>query len=64
MKFESKVLTKSRGKPTMSDEKYAADSKIERPLEKDVEKKLDATQLEPFGNEDTAEVKYRTMKWW
>ncbi|KAI2730188.1 hypothetical protein CBS147332_2040 [Penicillium roqueforti] len=48
----------------MLDEKYVADSKIERPLEKDVEKKLDATQLEPFGNEDTAEVKYRTMKWW
>lgn len=23
-----------------------------------------AKALEPFGNEDTAEVKYRTMKWW
>ncbi|KAJ5779780.1 hypothetical protein N7457_007500 [Penicillium paradoxum] len=34
------------------------------PLEKDLEKKSDAKHLEPFGNEDNAEVKYRTMKWW
>ncbi|KAJ5819629.1 hypothetical protein N7474_005220 [Penicillium riverlandense] len=41
----------------MSDEEsYVA----EEFLEKDVDRK----DLEPFGNEETAEVKYRTMKWW
>ncbi|OQE43631.1 hypothetical protein PENCOP_c003G08510 [Penicillium coprophilum] len=48
----------------MFDEKHAADGKVDGPLEKDLEKKLDAKQLEPFGNEETAEIKYRTMKWW
>lgn len=32
--------------------------------EKDTEKPLDANTLEPFGNEENAEVKYRTMQWW
>ncbi|KAK1148492.1 hypothetical protein N8T08_009497 [Aspergillus melleus] len=42
----------------MSDvESYAGDRK-------DAEKQLPAQDLEPFGNEETAEVKYRTMKWW
>ncbi|CAL5866667.1 uncharacterized protein PFLUO_LOCUS877 [Penicillium psychrofluorescens] len=41
----------------MSDEEsYGA----EEFLKKDAERKY----LEPFGNEETAEVKYRTMKWW
>ncbi|KAJ5231150.1 hypothetical protein N7489_011858 [Penicillium chrysogenum] len=53
----------------MFDEKHAADGKVDGPLEKDLEnkldsKQLDAKQLEPFGNEETAEIKYRTMKWW
>lgn len=30
---------------------------------KDAEK-VPSKDLEPFGNEETAEVKYRTMKWW
>ncbi|CAI7572659.1 unnamed protein product [Penicillium glandicola] len=48
----------------MFDDKYAADGgKVDGPLEKDLEQKLDAKQLEPFGNEETAEIKYRTMKW-
>lgn len=59
----------SRVKFTMFDEKHAADGQVDGPLEKDLEKKLDAKQLdakqlEPFGNEETAEIKYRTMKWW
>lgn len=48
----------------MFDGKHAADGKVDGPLENDLEKKMKAKQLEPFGNEDTAEVKYRTMKWW
>lgn len=51
----------------MSDEEsYVADGKgmIDEPLKKDGEKALSAKDLEPFGNEETAEVKYRTMKWW
>ncbi|KAJ6131375.1 hypothetical protein N7523_001835 [Penicillium sp. IBT 18751x] len=50
----------------MSDEEsYAVDAKkpIDGPL-KDGEKPFAAKDLEPFGNEETAEVKYRTMKWW
>jgi hypothetical protein len=48
------------------EESYAVDGKevIDGPYEKDMEKPLDASKLEPFGNEETAEVKYRTMKWW
>ncbi|KAJ5823637.1 hypothetical protein N7447_005977 [Penicillium robsamsonii] len=48
----------------MFDEKHAVDGKVDGSLEKDLEEKLDAKQLEPFGNEETAEIKYRTMKWW
>ncbi|CAI7646533.1 hypothetical protein N7527_006604 [Penicillium freii] len=48
----------------MFDGKNAADGKVDGPPENDLEKKLDAKQLEPFGNEETAEIKYRTMKWW
>lgn len=50
----------------MLDEKtYAVDGKVvDGHPENDLEKKLDAKNLEPFGNEETAEVKYRTMKWW
>lgn len=50
----------------MSDEEsYAVDAKapIDGPL-KDGEKPFAAKDLEPFGNEETAEIKYRTMKWW
>ncbi|KAJ5544544.1 hypothetical protein N7535_007058 [Penicillium sp. DV-2018c] len=44
---------------------YAVDGETaDGSLEKDMEKKLDANQLEPFGNEESAEIKYRTMKWW
>jgi hypothetical protein len=53
--------------PIMSDEEsYVADGKgvIDEPLKKNGEKALSAKDLEPFGNEETAEVKYRTMKWW
>jgi hypothetical protein len=52
----------------MSDEEsYVTDGKgeFDEPLKKNGEKKpLSAQDLEPFGNEETAEVKYRTMKWW
>ncbi|GLI78233.1 hypothetical protein PoHVEF18_006542 [Penicillium ochrochloron] len=51
----------------MSDEEsYVGDGKgmMDEPLKKDGEKALSAKDLEPFGNEETAEVKYRTMKWW
>lgn len=48
----------------MFDGKNAADGKVDGSPENDLEKKLDAKQLEPFGNEETAEIKYRTMKWW
>ncbi|KAJ5769855.1 uncharacterized protein N7511_001906 [Penicillium nucicola] len=39
------------------------DKVIDEPFQND-EKPFDAKDLEPFGNEETAEVKYRTMKWW
>lgn len=51
----------------MSDEEsHATDRKgmFDKPLKKKGEKALFAKDLEPFGNEETAEVKYRTMKWW
>jgi hypothetical protein len=49
----------------MSDQdSYAVQGKaIDEPFQND-EKPFDAKDLEPFGNEETAEVKYRTMKWW
>ena len=37
---------------------------IDESLQKDADKPILAKDLEPFGNEETAEVKYRTMKWW
>ncbi|OQE26872.1 hypothetical protein PENSTE_c005G09219 [Penicillium steckii] len=48
------------------EETYAVGGKaaIDEPFQKDNEKPLSAKDLEPFGNEETAEVKYRTMKWW
>lgn len=51
----------------MSDEEsYGTDRKgmFDEPLKNNDEKPLSAKDLEPFGNEETAEVKYRTMKWW
>lgn len=51
----------------MSDEEsYATDGKgmFDGSLKKKGEKALSTKDLEPFGNEETAEVKYRTMKWW
>lgn len=30
----------------------------------DLKKPEPQKSLEPFGDEETAEVKYRTMKWW
>ena len=52
----------------MSDEEsYFTEGKggFDEPIKKIGEKKpLSAQDLEPFGNEETAEVKYRTMKWW
>ena len=53
--------------PTMSDEEaYTVEAKreIDGPPQKDGDNGLSATDLEPFGNEEKAEVKYRTMKWW
>ncbi|OGE55383.1 hypothetical protein PENARI_c004G03144 [Penicillium arizonense] len=49
----------------MSDQdSYAVQGKaIDESFQND-EKPFDAKDLEPFGNEETAEVKYRTMKWW
>ncbi|KAJ6095038.1 hypothetical protein N7467_002551 [Penicillium canescens] len=49
----------------MSDQdSYAVQGKaIDEPFQND-EKPFEAKDLEPFGNEETAEVKYRTMKWW
>lgn len=45
---------------------YAIDeySDVEDAPEKDTGEQLSALDVEPFGNEETAEVKYRTMKWW
>ncbi|KAJ5884681.1 hypothetical protein N7495_009191 [Penicillium taxi] len=50
----------------MSDEESYIDDKevIERSQQGDKAYNLVAKNLEPFGNEDKAEVKYRTMKWW
>ena len=56
-----------RNSPIMSsdEETYAVEKAgLEEPLQKDTKKPLSAKDLEPFGNEETAEVKYRTMKWW
>lgn len=54
--------------PIMSsdEESYAVGGKgaIEEPFKKDTDKPLSDKDLEPFGNEECAEVKYRTMKWW
>lgn len=48
----------------MSDEeRYVAGKEaVGEPFQAD--KPFEAADLEPFGNEETAEVKYRTMKWW
>lgn len=50
----------------MSDEEstYPSDGNMFDPSEKKMDSQLAADNLEPFGNEETAEVKYRTMKWW
>lgn len=32
--------------------------------EDDLKGQEDASYHDPFGNEDTAEVKYKTLKWW
>ncbi|KAJ5157772.1 uncharacterized protein N7482_008872 [Penicillium canariense] len=48
-----------------NEESYVVDKGvIDEPLQKDEDKPFSAADLEPFGNEETAEVKYRTMKWW
>ncbi|KAJ5161301.1 hypothetical protein N7492_006693 [Penicillium capsulatum] len=48
------------------EESYAVGAKaeIDEPLPLDADKPVSAKDLEPFGNEETAEVKYRTMQWW
>lgn len=48
------------------EESYAVEAKSvgDASLKKDVDQPLSADELEPFGNEDKAEVKYRTMQWW
>ncbi|KAJ5631381.1 uncharacterized protein N7484_011481 [Penicillium longicatenatum] len=48
------------------EERYDVEGKrvIEGPFPGDEEKPFDAKDLEPFGNEENAEVQYRTMKWW
>ena len=50
---------------TMDGEAYVVDTKtaVEAPSLEDGEKPL-KKELEPFGDEETADVKYRTMKWW
>lgn len=51
----------------MSDEEsYAVDGKdvVDERFQNETDKPFAAKDLEPFGNEETAEVKYRTMKWW
>ncbi|EPS31480.1 hypothetical protein POX_h09764 [Penicillium oxalicum] len=51
-----------------SDEESHAANMTGGPVDYDLkvkgEKAPSSRDLEPFGNEDTAEVKYRTMKWW
>lgn len=49
----------------MEGEAYAVDKKpaVDASLE-DGEKPPPRKELEPFGDEETADVKYRTMKWW
>ncbi|KAJ5732782.1 hypothetical protein N7493_004263 [Penicillium malachiteum] len=50
----------------MDEESYAVEGKgmMNEPMQNDAEKPYAPADLEPFGNEETAEVKYRTMKWW
>lgn len=50
----------------VDEESYAEGPKsgLDEPLQLDADKPMAAKDLEPFGNEETAEVKYRTMKWW
>lgn len=53
--------------PIMLDEEsYAVVAKTgtDEALPIDADKPVLAKDLEPFGNEETAEVKYRTMQWW
>lgn len=53
--------------PVMThEERYDVEGKrvIEGPFPDEQEKPFDAKDLEPFGNEENAEVQYRTMKWW
>ncbi|KAJ5579830.1 uncharacterized protein N7459_005815 [Penicillium hispanicum] len=47
------------------EESYVVDGKgiINAPFQNGNDKPFAAKDLEPFGNEETAEVKYRTMKW-
>lgn len=48
------------------EEAYPVDEKavMGASFQNDGDKEFAAKDLEPFGNEETAEVKYRTMKWW
>lgn len=53
----------------MNDEESRYDTEVhsavdDAPEKKDVGEPLSALDVEVFGNEETAEVKYRTMKWW
>ncbi|ODM21996.1 hypothetical protein SI65_02840 [Aspergillus cristatus] len=50
----------------MDEEAYTVDKKpvVDMPSLEDGEKLPLEKDLGPFGNEETAEVKYRTMKWW
>ena len=52
----------------MSDEEASraidGNEAIDELADDDLKKPIPPKSLEPFGDEETAEVKYRTMKWW
>ena len=56
-----------QGLPMMSDEESRTADRneaIDEFPDDDLKKPEPQKSLEPFGDEETAEVKYRTMKWW
>ena len=50
----------------MDGEAYVVDAKavVDAQSLEDGEKLPLKKELEPFGNEETADIRYRTMKWW
>lgn len=66
IKIADETRTDFLGSLIMDGEEYIADKKaaVDAPSLEDGEKPSPRKELEPFGDEETADVKYRTMKWW